>query len=128
MFACVCMCVCACLRACRCVCVCAKLLTALKFNHAPPQPSHHSPLSFDPFLFPALSHVSPLLCSSSTLPHLDTNIHPSKQTSSCLYNFHSTLTARTYSSFFSHRYTPSLCGYPTQPRSHLPLKPPHLHP
>ena len=39
-----------------------------------------------------------------------------------------TLTALTNSSFFTHRYTASLWGHPTQPRCHLPLKPPHLHP
>ena len=40
-------------------------------------------------------------CSSSTLPHINTNIHPSKQTPSCIHNFYCTLTALTNSSFFT---------------------------
>ena len=56
------------------------------------------------------------------------NIHTSKQTSFCIHNFHGTFTALTNSSFFTHRHTASLWGYPTQSRSHPPCKPPHLHP
>ena len=65
------------------------------FNHAPLQPSHHSPLSIDPSLLPSSSLVGPLPCSSSTLPHINTNIHPSKQTPSCIHNFHCTFTELT---------------------------------
>ena len=78
------------------------------FNHFPPQPSHHSPLSIDPSLFPFSSRVGPLPCSSSTLPHIYTNIHPFKQTPSCINNFHCTFTELTNSSFFTHRHTASL--------------------
>ena len=95
---------------------------------APPQPSHHSPLSVDPSLLPSSSLVSPLPCSSSTLPHVNTNIHSSKQTPSCIHNFHCTFTELTNSSFFTHRHTAYLWGCPTQSRSHPPCNTPHLHP
>ena len=65
------------------------------FNHAPPKPSHHSHLSVDPPLLPSRSLVGPLPCSFSTLPHINTNIHPSKQTPSCIHNFYCTFTALT---------------------------------
>ena len=93
-------------------------------NHGSPQPSHHSPLSIDP---PLLSSSS-LSCSSSTQPHINTNIHPSNQTPSCIHNFHCTFTSPTNLSFFNNRHTASLWGYPTQPMSHPPFKPSHLHP
>ena len=102
------------------------------FNHAPPQPSHHSSLSVDPPveppLLPSSSLVGPLPCSSSTQPHINTNIHPSKQTPFCVHNFHCTFTELTNSSFFTHHHTASLWGNPTQSRSHPPCKPHHLHP
>ena len=104
------------------------LLTALRFNHAPPQPAHHCPLSVYPPLLSSSSHVGPLPCSSSTLPHINTNIHPSKQTPSCIQYIHCMLTAFSNSSFFIHRHSASLWGYPTQSRSQPPCKPPHLHP
>ena len=104
------------------------LLTAFRFNHAPPQPAHHCPLSVYPPLLSSSSLVGPLPCSSSTLPHINTNIHPSKQTPSCIHHVHCTFTAFSNSSFFIHCHPASLWGYPTQSRSHSPFKPPHLHP
>ena len=44
----------------------------LGFNHASPQPSHHSPLSVDPSLLPSRSLVGSLPRSSSTLHHINT--------------------------------------------------------
>ena len=90
--------------------------------------SHHSPLSADPSLLPSRLHVSPVPCLSLTLPHINTSIHPSKQTPSCIHNFHRTLTVLTNSSFFTHHYTASLWGHSTQPRSYPPLKSLHLRP
>ena len=98
------------------------------FNHASPEPSHHSPLSVDPSLLPSRSHVDQLPCSSSNLSHINTNIHSSKQTPSCIHNFHGTLTVLTNSSFFTHCYTAFLWEHPIQPRSHASRKPPHLYP
>ena len=123
-------CVCVCVRVCVCACVATQCSYQLHsgFNHAPSQPSHHSTLSIDPSLLPFSSLVGPLPCSSSNLPHINTNIHPSKQTPSCIHNFHCTFTELTNSSFFTHRPTASLWGYPSQFRSHPPCKPPHLHP
>ena len=105
----------------------ALLSTALWVQPCPPQPSHHFPLSVDPPLLPSRSLVGPLPCSSSTLPHINTNIHPSKHTPSCIHNVYCTFTAPTNSSFFTHLHTASLWGYPTQSRAHPPCKPPHLH-
>ena len=103
----------------------ALLLTALWV-----QPCHTT--TFSSFssvcLLSSSSLVGPLPCSSSTLPHINTNIHPSKQTPSCIHNFHCMFRALNNSSYFTHRYTTSLWGYPTQSRSHPPCKPPHLHP
>ena len=65
------------------------------FNHAPTQPSHHSPLSVHQPLLTSRSLVGPLPCSSSTLPHINTNIPSSKQTPSCIHNFHCTSTELT---------------------------------
>ena len=63
-----------------------------------------------------------------TLPHINTNIHPSKQTPSSIHNFHCTFTALTNSSFFTHSHSASLWGYPTQSRSQPPCEPSYLHP
>ena len=64
---------------------------------------------------PVRSIVSPLPCSSSTLPHINTNIYPSKQTPFCIHNFHCTFTSLANSSFFTHRHTATLWGYSSNP-------------
>ena len=89
------------------------LLTALRFNHAPPQPAHQSSLSVYPPLLSSSSLVGPLPCSFSNLPQINTNIHPSKQTRSCMHHIHCTFTAFS-NSLFIHRHPASLWGYPTQ--------------
>ena len=69
--------------------------TSLWVQPCPPQPSHHSPLYVDPPLLPSSSLVGPQPFSSPTLPHINTNIHPSTQTATRIHNFHCTLTALT---------------------------------
>ena len=65
-------------------------------------------------------NFGPLPCSFSTIPHINTNIHPSKQTPSCIHNFHCTFTTLTNSSFITHRHTAYLWGYPTKSMSTHP--------
>ena len=85
------------------------LLIALQFNHAPPQPAHHSPLSVYPPLHSSSSLVGLLPCSFSSLPRINTNIHPSKQTPSCIHDIHCTFThSPTHLSLFTA--TLLLCG------------------